>query len=281
MELAAASRASVLLVGPPGSGRQHAANAIHYGRAAEAAGPLVPLACALLGAEMIRSTVEAAAAAVRPARRDSPGTLLLIQADQIPPEVQAELAAILSARLFPMRLIATAEQSLLEFARRGRCREDLAALLSTIAIELPPLAQRREDVPLLAQLFSEEANVRGGKQLGGFSPEALDRLDGYSWPGNLDELAQTVAQSHARADGPLVQAGDLPERLRWAAETAIRPRRKDDTIDLDEFLGRIERELIRRTLARAKGNKAKAARLLGLTRPRLYRRMVQLGLEEG
>ena len=179
-----------------------------------------------------------------------------------------------------MRLIATAEQSLLELARRGRCREDLAALLSTIAIELPPLAQRREDLPLLAQLFLEEANARGGKQLGGFSPEALDRLDGYSWPGNLDELAQTVAESHARAEGPLVQAEDLPERLRWAAETILRPRRKDETIVLDEFLGRIERELIRRALARAKGNKAKAARLLGLTRPRLYRRMVLLGLEE-
>ena len=176
-----------------------------------------------MGPETIRTTNEAVAAANRPARRETPGTLLLLQADQIPQEIQAELAAILSARLFPMRLIATAEQSLLELARRGRCREDLAALLSTIAIELPPLAQRREDLPLLAQLFLEDANARGGKQLGGFSPEALDRLDGYSWPGNLDELAQTVAQSHVRAAGPLVEAEDLPERLRWAAETVLAP----------------------------------------------------------
>ena len=101
VELAAGSRASVLLVGPPGSGRQHAATAIHYGRCADAAGPLVPLACALLGAETIRSTVEAAAAANRPARRETPGTLLLIQADQIPQEIQAELAAILSRGCFP------------------------------------------------------------------------------------------------------------------------------------------------------------------------------------
>ena len=77
-------------------------------------------------------------------------------------------------------------------------------MLSTITIELPPLAQRREDLPLLAQVFLEEANARGGKQLGGFSPEALDRLDAYSWPGNIDELAQMVAESHAGAAGPLV-----------------------------------------------------------------------------
>ena len=83
----------------------------------------------------------------------------------------------------------------------------------------------------------------------------------------------------SRAAGPEVQPEDLPERLRWVAEAATRPQRKEEAIVLDEFLGRIERELIRRALARAKGNKARAARLLGLTRPRLYRRMVQLGLE--
>ena len=72
---------------------------------------------------------------------------------------------------------------------------------------------------------------------------------------------------------------DLPERLRLAAQAAAHPRRIEETIVLDEYLGRVERELIRRALARAKGNKARAARLLGVTRPRLYRRMVQLGLE--
>ena len=128
-------------------------------------------------------------------------------------------------------------------------------MLSTIVDRTAALAQRREDLPLLAQLFLEEANARGGKQLGGFSPEALDRLDGYSWPGNLDELAQTVAQSHARAEGPLVKAEDLPERLRWAAEKVLRPRRKDETIVLDEFLGRIERELIRRAWPGRKGTR--------------------------
>ncbi len=281
VELAAGSRASVLLVGPPGSGRQQMAKAIHYGTAPETAGTMVPLACLLLGPELIRSAVNAVAAMNRPGEQAAPNTFLFLQADQVAVEIQEDLAAMLSARPPQLRLIATAEQPLGELVRRGRYREDLAAVLSTITIELPPLAQRREDLPLLAQVFLEEANARGGKQLAGFSPEALDRLDSYAWPGNIDELAQMVAESHRRAAGPEVLPDDLPERLRWAAEAVGRPRRKDETIVLDEFLGRIERELIRRALSRSKGNKAKAARLLGLTRPRLYRRMVQLGLEEG
>jgi DNA-binding NtrC family response regulator len=169
---------------------------------------------------------------------------------------------------------------LVDLPPRGIFREDLAAMLSTITIELPPLAKRRDDLPLLAQALLEEQNARGGRQLGGFSPEALDQICAYAWPGNVAELAQVVAECHARAAATLIALGELPERLRLAAEAAARPRRKEEPIQLDEFVARIERELIRRALARAKGNKTKAARLLGLNRPRLYRRMVQLGLAE-
>jgi DNA-binding NtrC family response regulator len=157
----------------------------------------------------------------------------------------------------------------------------LASLLSTIVIELPPLAERRADLPLLAQLFLEEANSRGMKQVAGFSSEALDRLDGYFWPGNCDELAQMVAEAHAHAEGPHIEIGDLPERIHLAAYAAAHPARIEESIVLDDFLRRIERELVSRALAQAKGNKTKAARLLGMTRPRLYRRLVHLGLEEG
>jgi DNA-binding NtrC family response regulator len=276
IELAVGSRSSVLLVGPPGSGRQHAAATIHYAGDAEAAGSLVPLACSVLGAELISSTIAALATAQPLGAGRS--TLVLSDVDQLAPDVQAELAAALIGRPFPFRLIATATQPLDELVRRGRFREDLAAALSTIVIELPPLAGRRGDILLLAQALVEENNAQGGKQVGGLSAEALDRLDAYAWPGNLDELARAMAEAHQRAGGPEIAVADLPERLHLAASAAAHPRRKEETIVLDEFLGRMERELIRRALARAKGNKAKAARLLGLTRPRLYRRMVQLGL---
>ncbi len=276
IELAAGSRASVLLVGPPGSGRQHVASAIHYGGDQPLAGSLIPLACSVLDAELIRSTVTALATSSSLGEQPGRGTLLLNEADQIPADVQPELTAVLLGRSFPLRLIATAEQPLGELVRAGRYREDLAAALSTITIELPPLACRREDLPLLAQLFLEETNVRGTRQLGGFTPAALDRLDAYLWPGNVDELAKIVTEAHGRAEGPQIDVNDLPRRLHLAADAAAYPPRQEETIVLDEFLARIERELIRRALTAAKGNKAKAARLLGVTRPRLYRRLMQL-----
>jgi transcriptional regulator with PAS, ATPase and Fis domain len=318
VELATASRASVLLVGPAGSGRQHLAAAIHYGAdrsvgATVALSPragsttatpttvrvagLTPLDCSLLGEDLL----EAATAAVAHETK----TLLLHRVDELSSDAQVQLAEFLARRPPPgkgdsphlperpegclaqmgtvpcsrLRLIATATEPLGELARRGNFRADLAALLSTITIELPPLVERRDDLPLLAQMFLEEHNAAGPRQIGGFSPAAMDRLDAYAWPGNLDELAQVVADAYARAGGPEIGVEDLPERLRAAAQAAAVPRRVDETIVLDEYLGRVERELIRRAIARAKGNKARAARLLGVTRPRLYRRMVQLGLE--
>ncbi len=278
-ELAAGSRATVLLVGPPGSGRQLLAEAIHYGGDPQASGSLIPLACSVLGADLIHSAVTALATGDPLGEATGRSTLLLSDVDQLSADVQAELAAELVGRSFPLRLIATAQRPLGELVTGAAYRDDLAAALSTMTIELPPLVRRREDLPLLAQLFLEEANAREAKQVGGFTPEALDKLDGYPWPGNVDELVQVVAESHHRAEGPEIGVSDLPQRLHLAAEAAAHPQRPPQTIILDEFLARVERELIERAMRQAKGNKARAARLLGMTRPRLYRRLVQLGLE--
>jgi len=279
VELAAESRCNVLLVGPPGSGRQHLAAAIHYGNQPEEAGSLVPLACGVLGPELIHSTVTALAGKEALGPRAARSSLLLGDVDQLAPEDQAQLAAELCGRGFPLRVISTSRQTLEELVRRRQFRDDLAAALSTLVIQLPPLAERREDLPLLAQMFLEELNARTGRQLTGFAPEAMDLLVGYSWPGNLDELAKVVAEAHRRAGGTIVQPDELPERIHLADDAARCAPRRQERIVLDEFLQRVERELIRRALAQAKGNKARAARLLGLTRPRLYRRMTQLGLE--
>jgi DNA-binding NtrC family response regulator len=278
--LAAESRASVLIVGPAGSGRQHVAAAIHYRAEGESGGSLIPLGCSVLDADLIRSTVAALAASDQVGREPRPKTLVLNEADQLPQEVQAEIARMLAASSFPMRLMATARQPLGLLAQRGHYRPELAAVLSTIVIELPPLAERRQDVPFLAQLFLEEANARGTRQLAGFTSEAFDLLCAYGWPGNVDELAEMVAQAYQRAGGVRIGAADLPDRIRWAADAQAHPRPVDEKIVIDEFLARVERELLSRALAQAKGNKTKAAQLLGISRPRLYRRAVQLGLEE-
>lgn len=297
VELAAASSCSVLLVGPNGSGRQHLAAAIHYGEAKTAPlRTLVPLDCALLGADLLEAVQavvmrekllesENLGQAANLSEDKLPigaatGTLLFLRIDELSSDVQTELSEWLVRRSPAWRLMATSSQPLNELARRGKFRPDLAAALSTVVIDLPSLVQRRDDLPLLAQLFLEELNATGGRQIGGFTHAALDLLDGYSWPGSLDELAQVVAESHGRAGGRQIDVADLPDRLRLLGQAAAQPRRVDETIVLDEYLGHVERELIRRALARSKGNKTKAARLLGMTRPRLYRRMVQLGLEE-
>jgi DNA-binding NtrC family response regulator len=285
VELAAASRSSVLLVGPPGSGRRHLAAAIHYvapGKTVPdtfSSTELTPLDCSLLGGDLLEAAGAAIARAASRGEQAASRTLLFHRIDELPAEVQTRLADFLIRQPIQGRLLATAAEPLLDLARRGTFHPELAALLSTITIELPPLARRRDDLPLLAQLFLEERNATGSRQIGGFSLAALDRLDAYAWPGNLDELSEVVAEAHQRASGVQIEVKDLPERLHLAEQAAAQPRRSEENIVLDEYLGRVERELIRRALARAKGNKAKAARLLGVTRPRLYRRMVQLGLE--
>ncbi len=258
------------------------AKAIHYRQPLDTLGSLVPLSGSALDAELFVSTLESLLAKGSAARADLPATLLLSDVDALPPDVQPQLVKLLQpaglARFISPRLISTARRPLAELVAESAFNADLAALLSTLSIELLPLQRRIEDLPLLAQMFLEEINAEGDRQISGFSPEALDRLAGYPWPGNLDELAKLVRQMHSEAAGSTIVPRDLPKRIHLAADAALWPRRPEEPIDLAETLQRLETELINRALARAKGNKSRAAELLGLTRPRLYRRLVQLGL---
>jgi DNA-binding NtrC family response regulator len=284
VELAANTRAGVLIVGPPGGGRQHVAKTIHYAGNItttdnKTRGSLVPLACSVLDPDLIRSTV---AALSGPSLGDASqkSTLLLNEADELPAEAQAELAKIISQQSFRPRIIATSRRPLDELVDEGTFRADLASLLGTIVIDLPPLAKRREDIPLLVQMFVEKENAKGEKQIGGLKTDTLDMLDDYDWPGNVDELALVITEAHQAAESTTITATDLPKKIHLAADAAAHPRRPQETIVLDDFLAQIERELLERAMKVAKGNKAKAARMLGLTRPRLYRRLIQLGLEK-
>jgi transcriptional regulator with PAS, ATPase and Fis domain len=284
VELAVGSRCSVFLTGPTGSGREHLAAAIHYGANWPTSGSLltsglVSLDCSLLGRDILEFLVAAVTKLSALGDAAASCSILFHRIDALSADVQAELAAMLGRLPPSLRLMATAASPSSELVGREKFRSDLAAVLSTIEVVLPSLAQRREDIPLLAQMFLEETNAAGTRQIGGFTVAALDAMDAYPWHGNLDELAEVVAESHRHAAGVEIDVGDLPEKLHWAAHAAAYPRRSEETIVLDEYLARVERELIRRALARSKGNKARAARLLGMTRPRLYRRMVQLGLE--
>jgi len=269
--------ARVLVVGPPGSGRETIARAIHYRRTAPS--PLAPLACRLLDAELLESTITSFVAGCAELQIERPAALLLLEVDQLPPDAQHTLAGILSIGEFNVRTLATARQSLVDLAAKDRFRPDLAFALSTLVIHVPPLSQRMLDVPLLAQFFLERFNAVGGKQLSGFSADALDQLAVYPWPENVDELAEFVQQACQRTAGPVIQPADLPDKLRAAASADNHPPHSDDTIVLPEFLAEIEKELLQRALRKTKGNKAKAARLVGLPRPRFLRRLQYFGIE--
>lgn len=279
VRLASMTASSVLVVGPQGSGRDHVARTIHYGDNPQAAPQLLPVACPILDAELLQAMITAFLRRAREARRGEHPTLLLLDIDQLHPSAQHELSGLLTLPRLDVRPISTSSQSLLKLAEQDRFDRELAYRLSTLVIHLPALADRRADLALLAQQFLEQRNAAGDRQFSGFTPEAMDRLVAHPWPGNLDELAATVAESCQHATGLQITANDLPERIRLAVDAVSHPRAADEKIVLDEFLLEMETEILRRALRRAKGNKAKAARWLGISRARLHRRINQLGLE--
>lgn len=275
---AAASQAHVLIRGRRGMGREHIARAIHY-QAKDAAGKLVPLDCPIATEETLRRAAELFRG---PRDAKQRHTLLLLNLQQLSAPLQAQLVSLASSGNFAARLVATYEES----AYDPRTMDDeprpvdpqLLSLLSTITIDVPTLAERKADLPFLAQFFLEAANRGNKKQVGSLRPEALDQLALYGWPRGLDELRSAVTAAHAAATTHEITVADLPALLHHAAKAAAVSRREPEKINLTEFMESIERELITRALAQAGGNKSAAAELLGMPRPRLYRRLVQLGL---
>ncbi len=276
IELAADSRANVLIVGADGTGKDHVAKTIHYAQINP--GDLLPVACNVLDENVLRTALRSIGSpAVGSQQRRA--TLLLNDVDQLPVAAQSDLATLLG-QAPTARILATASQPLKEVTGEAELSQEVACALSTITIELVPLCRRLDDLPILVQALLEDENRQSNKQVGGITSDALDRLAAYPWPGNLDELATVVRQAHQSATAGEVRAGDLPRQVQWAAQAGAHPPKKDEVIVLEDFLAGIEKELIGRALRRAKNNKSKAAKMLGLTRPRLYRRLVQLGLEQ-
>ncbi|MEO8495452.1 MAG: sigma 54-interacting transcriptional regulator [Planctomycetota bacterium] len=279
VRVAIGTSANVQIVGPAGSGREQVGRTIHGGKQPEQAGPLMPLACNLLDGELLQATVVAFLHRATAADLAHPATLLLLDADQLNAEAQAELLAFFRVPTFGLRTIVTTRQLLVPLSEAGEFLRELAYRLSTMTIELPALNERREDLPLLCQRLLEDFNARGEKQLSGFAPAALGHLCSLPWSGDVEELAKVVRQTCEQADGPLVTEADLSRRVKLVTSAMKHPAPATESIKLDEFLLDIEKELLQRALRFAKGNKAEAARLLGISRARVIRRASQLGLE--
>ncbi len=288
---AAASGANTLIVGRPGSGRGHVARAIHYHGIGESPVQLVPIDCRLANDDLLRRALDAIHSA--PTDASHRATLLLENLDRLEPSLQSQLAAAMRRTSFRARVIATFRR-LEDSVRSPRGAAEPAphddesvadtfdnALLnfvSTITIEVPPLSARLEDLPLLVQSLLEARNRGSSKQVGSIRADALDQLALYRWPGELGELRTVITAAHSACLSHEITPADLSSVVHHAVQKASRGVKSMQRIVLDDLLAHIEREAIVAALDQANGNKTEAAYLLGMTRPRLYRRLVQLGM---
>jgi DNA-binding NtrC family response regulator len=285
VQAAASSGANVLIQGRPGSGRGHVARAIHYHALGDASVQLLPIDCRMANDDLIRRALDAvhATPVVAPHRP----TLLLENLASLDSSHQSQLLAAIRHGSFRARVIATMQgdkvrtvaESTANDAEAEEATVDRALLdhISTITIHLPPLCERLDELHVLTQCLLEARNRGNAKQVGSVRSDALDQLSLYCWPGELDELREVVAAAHAACSSHEITPADLPAVIHHAVQKASRNEHRLERIVLDELLATIEREAIEAALAQAKGNKSEAAELLGMTRPRLYRRLVQLG----
>ena len=281
VELAIHSRTFALLFGRPGTGKEHFARVIHFG-GAERANFFIPLDCHRLGPDELHRVwnriVEShhAEPGSKAVAGPLPGTVFLSEVEFLPRNLQEQLVRFFS-QPGPLRLLASTCLPADKLASGEIIRPDFYALISPLSIELPPLAQRLDDLPLLAQHFLEELNRQESRQVGGFDDQVWPLLARYAWPGNLDELAAVVGESRSHAADSLIYPADLPFRFHTAlAAQELPPPLEPPPMLLDPLLVKVETRLITLALERSRNNKSRAAELLGINRARLLRRIEQL-----
>jgi DNA-binding NtrC family response regulator len=174
-----------------------------------------------------------------------------------------------------VRVIAATNRDLRVALEEGTFREDLYYRLNVVPLEIPPLRERKQDIPYLAHHFVEKLAPEMGNQVTGITDAAIDKLMQYSWPGNVRELENMIERSMVMASGDKLDANDI------RIDMNLRPRHSNGELSLPEgmSLDTYEQELIRDALKRANGNKSQTARLLGLTRNALRYRLTQMGIE--
>ncbi len=292
MRKAARVDAPVVLTGETGVGKEVAARFLHAA-SARAGEPFVALNCAAIARELAESTLfghergaftGAASRQAGVAERAGRGTLLLDEIAELGLDLQAKLLRLVQERSFlPLgaaaerpfdaRLVCATHADLAARVRAGRFREDLYYRLNVIPVEVPPLRRRPEDLPWLAEHLLAEAVARFGLGACRLTPAALACLADHEWPGNVRELRNRIERAVALADGEDIGAADLfPERrLEGGLEVA-------GTSLLGAAINGATREAIAEALRQVKGNRAEAARRLGISRTTLWKRMRELGL---
>lgn len=295
---------SVLVTGPSGSGKELFARALHY-NSLRADKPFVVENCGampdeLLASELFGHRKGAFTGAINDHmglfEQADGGTLFLDEIGEVSPAFQVKLLRVLQEREIrrvgdnrrrpiDVRVIASTNRDLEEEVRAGRFREDLYYRLAEVTLLLPPLAQRKNDIPVLAQAFLDRAVSAFDKPVKGFTQEALDCLQAYAWPGNVRELQNEIRRMLVMAQEPTLGADLLnPRVLRACVDGEPAPllaQVADLSGTLKERVEQLEKQILRETLIRHRWNKSRAARELGLSRVGLRAKIERYQLENG
>jgi len=294
IEKVASTDATVLVTGESGTGKELVARTLHLSSPrGEAA--FVAVNCAAIPESLIESELFGhekgtftGAHRQRQGKFEEAdgGTLFLDEIASMPLPLQAILLRVLQERRITrlggsgeievdVRVVAASNRDLPQLVKDGRFREDLFYRLNVVAVELPPLRDRRDDVPLLARAFLQEASARHGREVGSLPPAIVRLLMDYGWPGNVRELANAVERLVLLAEDEGLSVEDLPAPIRETADSKAAPvRLPAEGLAWDAM----EESLLRQALERASGNRAAAARLLGLSYKAFLSRLEKFGL---
>jgi DNA-binding NtrC family response regulator len=280
----------VLILGESGTGKELVARSIHFSGARKDR-PFAPVDCSSLVPTLIESElfgyVKGAFTGALQGKQGlleaaQGGTLFLDEIGDMPVDLQAKLLRALQERevkpvgaterrRIDVRIIAATNRDLETAIRNGTFRQDLYFRLNVVQIKIPPLRERKSDIPLLVTAFLDK--FAGEQPTRSVSEEALRRLIAYDWPGNVRELENAIERAVALGSGPIVHVGDLPSNLQYPSAEQVPE--KNELLPLEE----LERRAILRTLRETSGDKLAAARILGIGKTTLYRKLKQYQLE--
>jgi DNA-binding NtrC family response regulator len=287
---------TVLLLGESGTGKEVLANAVHR-LSARKDKPFVAINCAALPEALLESEMFGhVKGAFTGANQDkvglfeeaNGGTIFLDEIGDMAPITQAKLLRVLqngeirrvgasvSARV-NVRIIAATNRDLVTAVEENRFREDLYFRLNVVQIRIPPLRERMEALPSLIQHFIKLANSRYGRQVSGLDDQTKSLLAHYEFPGNVRELETIIAHAVIMADGPIIRSVDLPDQVQFGIKPRLRIAHQAERSVLT--LVELEKNHIQSTLESLNGNQTKAAKLLGISRSTLWRKMKEYGLE--
>ena len=287
------TKASVLITGESGTGKELVADAVHE-FSSRSNGPYVKVHCAALSESLLESELfghEKGAFTGALSRKkgrfelSDKGTIFLDEIGEINAQVQIKILRVLQEKTFERvggeetiqvdtRIISATNKDLKEEIEKGSFREDLFYRLNVVNIEVPPLRERKEDIPLLMTSFLHEFNEENGREIQGFTQKAQSILYSYSWPGNIRELRNCIESALVMCRGDQIDLEDLPLHVRSGVT--------DDqiSIQLGLSLSEAEKEIIRATLAFCNGNKSKTAEVLGIGRKTLHRKIQEYQIDE-